>query len=192
MSAVLQNQIAEEWTAAEFFNSPLSKNHELIEGELVKTMPAGFIHGFITQELSYHVLDFVKKNRLGVVVAAETGFVLTGKTFRGADSAFISNEKLAEFGYPDGFFPTAPDIAVETASLGNSSEELIEKVEMYLAAGSRLVWVVYPKRKTIYVYRQSNVINVLRETDTLEGEDVLPGFRLSLAELFGNLPQAEV
>ncbi|HEX8565711.1 MAG TPA: Uma2 family endonuclease [Pyrinomonadaceae bacterium] len=189
MSAVLQNQSPKEWTAEEFFNSPLSQNHELVEGKLVKTMPAGFIHGLVTQELSYFVTDFVKKNRLGVVVAAETGFILTGKTFRGADSAFISNEKLAEFGYPEGFFPTAPDLAVEVASPGNSSEELIEKVDLYLAAGCRLVWVVYPKRKTVYVYRQTNVINILRESEVLEGGDVLPNFSLPLAELFGNLPE---
>lgn len=187
MSVTAQNQT--QWTANEFFQSSLSQNHELVDGKLVKTMPAGFIHGFIAQELSYFILDFVKKNRLGVVVAAETGFVLTGTTFRGADSAFISNAKLAEFGYPEGFFPSAPDIAVEVASPGNSSEELMEKVDLYLAAGSRLVWIVYPKRKTIHVHRQSNVINVLRETDVLEGEDVLPNFRLPLAQLFGNLPQ---
>lgn len=188
MSAVLQNQIAREWTAEEFYNSTLSQNHELVEGRLIETMPAGFIHGFVTQELSYYVLDFVKKNRLGVVVAAETGFILAGKTFRGADSAFIGNEKLQEFGYPEGFFPAAPDIAVETASPGNSSEELLTKVDEYLNAGSRLVWVLNPKRRMAFVYRPNDVISVLRETDFLDGEDVLPGFRLSLAELFANLP----
>lgn len=186
MSAVLQNQT--EWTADEFFRSPLSQNHEVVNGELLKTMPAGFIHGIVTQRIGRFVGNYVADNNLGEVVAAETGFVLTGKTFRGADSAFISNEKLAEFGYPEGFFPAAPDIAVEVASPGNSSEELMEKVDLYLSAGSRLVWIVYPKRKTIHVHRQSNVINVLRETDFLDGEDVLPNFRLPLAQLFGNLP----
>lgn len=189
MSAVLQNQQPTEWTAETFFDSPLSQNHELVEGKLVKTMPAGFIHGVVTQRVGRLLGNFVYENKLGEVAAAETGFVLTGKTFRGADSAFISSEKLAQFGYPEGFFPTAPDLAVEVASPGNSSEELIEKVEKYLSAGSRLVWLIYPKTKLAQVFRANNVISLLRESDALDGEDVLPGFHLPLAELFGNLPQ---
>ena len=190
MSAVLQTpQAVKKWTAEEFYNSPLSKNHELNEGELIEIMPAGFIHGYITQELSYYVLDFVKKNRLGVVVAAETGFIVAEQAFRGADCAFIGNEKLKEFGYPIGFLPTAPDIAVETASPSNSSTEFLSKVDQYLSAGSRLVWVVVPTRRLIYVYRPNDVISVLREADVLDGEDVLPGFKLPLAQLFADLPQ---
>lgn len=189
MSAVLNVKIEQEWTAKEFYDSPLSKNHELVDGRLVKTMPAGFINGIVAQEISYFVLDFVKKNRLGVVVAAETGFILGEKKMRGADSAFVSNEKLAEFGYPEGFFPTAPDLAVEVASPNNTAEEFMDKVEMYLTAGSKLVWVIYPKRKMVFVHRPNDVISVLRETDELDGEDVLPDFKLSLSKLFGNLPE---
>lgn len=103
---------------------------------------------------------------------------------RGADAAFVGNEKLAHYGLPEGYFPTAPDIAVETASPGNSSEELLTKVDEYIKAGSLLVWVLNPKRRMAFVYRPNDVISVLRETDALDGEDVLPNFRLPLAELF--------
>jgi Uma2 family endonuclease len=167
MGAVLQNQEQKEWTAEEFFNSHLSKDHELVEGQAIKTMPAGFLHGAITNRLSYFLSAFVIENNLGIVLAAETGFILGEKIMRGADAAFVSNEKLARFGIPEGFFPAAPDLAVEVASPSNSSEELLSKVDEYIKAGSRLVWILNPKRKIIYVHHLNNVINVLHETDVL-------------------------
>lgn len=190
MTAVL-NLKEKEWTAEDFFNSPLSKNYELIEGELVEIMSTGFIHGIVAQELSYYVLDFAKKNDLGLVTAAETGFIMGEKTYRGADGAFISNENLEKYGYPQGFFPVAPDIAIEVVSPNNTSEEMMEKVNLYLENGSRMVWIVYPQTRVITVYRQNNVVSLLRENDILDGEEILPGFRLSVGELFANIPKEE-
>jgi Uma2 family endonuclease len=190
MSPVLNvkpNEI--EWTADEFYHSPLSQNHELIEGELVETMSTGFIHGVVAQRIGRFIGNFADENNLGEVAAAETGFILGEKTCRGADSAFISNENLEKHGYPQGFFPTAPDIAVEVVSPNNTSEEMMEKVNLYLQNGSQLVWVIYPQTKVITVYRQSNIVSLLRENDTLEGEDVLPNFKLEVSKLFANLPK---
>ena len=178
-----------EWTAEEFFLSPFSKDHELIEGKLVKTMSTGFIHGIVAQEIGYQVLDFAKKNNLGLVAAAETGFIMGEKTYRGADGAFISNANLEKHGYPQGFFPVAPDIAIEVVSPNNNSEEMMEKVNLYLKNGSLMVWIIYPQTRVVTVYRQNNVVSLLRENDTLEGENVLPGFSLPVAELFANLPK---
>ena len=190
MTAVL-NLKEKQWTAEDFFHSPLSKNHELIEGELFEIMSTGFVHGVVAQEIGYYILDFAKKNKLGVVTAAETGFIMGEKTCRGADSAFISNENLERHGYPQGFFPVAPDIAVEVVSPNNTSEEMMEKVNLYLENGSRMVWIVYPQTRVVTVYRQTNVVSLLRENDTLDGEDILPGFRLSVAELFASIPKEE-
>lgn len=196
MSVVLEKASEKLMTADEFFYSPYSKGFELVRGRVVPKggrapldMPAGGLHGFITNRLGKILSNFVDDNRLGAVFAAETGFIFAENTVRGLDVAFVGREKLAQFGIPEGFYPSAPDLAVEVASPGNSSEEMIEKVNLYLRAGSRLVWVIYPKTKLVQVYRASNLISLLRETDALQGEDVLHGFELPLAELFGNLPQ---
>lgn len=189
MSSVLNVKTEKEWTADEFFNSPLSLNHELIEGELVETMSAGFIHRIVAQRISRFIGNFADENNLGEITAAETGFILGEKTYRGADSAFISNEKLKQYGYPQGFFPVAPDIAIEVVSPNNTSEEMMEKVSLYLQNGSQMVWVIYPQTRVITVYRQNNIINLLRETDVLEGKNVLPNFKLPIAKLFANLPK---
>jgi len=191
MSAVLEKTIVKKMSADEFEASPFAETHELIRGELYPTMPAGTLHGVITIRLSTYLSFFVMENHLGEVTAAETGFKLINQSIVGADIGFVGKENLAKFGVPESFFPTAPDLAVEVVSPGNSSEEISTKVEDYLSSGSRLVWIVYPKRKVVVVYRTNNTVSFLHETDELDGEDVLPGFRCSLAKIFDNLPEAE-
>jgi len=191
MSAVLEKTIVRKMSADEFAASPFAETHELIRGELFLIMPAGFLHGTIANRISKAISNFVDDNDLGIVAAAETGFRLNNHSNVGADVAFVGKENLARFGVPESFFPTAPDLAVEVVSPSNSSEEISTKVEDYLSSGSRLVWIVYPKRKVIVIYRTNNTVSFLHETDELDGEDVLPGFRCPLAKIFGNLPEAE-
>lgn len=178
-------------TAEDFFNSPYAESCELVRGKVVPKggsfeiyMPTGAKHGAVTDELEARISYFVRKNKLGRVFAAETGFILAEGTVRGIDISFVGKEKIAEFGVPDGFFPVAPDLAVEVISPGNTSDEIQSKIEEYLSAGTKLVWIVYPKQKMIHVHRQSNVIKVLRENDELDGEEVLPNFKVKLNEIF--------
>jgi Uma2 family endonuclease len=77
-----------------------------------------------------------------------------------------------------------PDLAVEVVSPTDSADGLIEKVHEYFDAGCRLVWVVYPTFEEVYIYESPKAIRVLGRDDALDGGDVLPGFRLPLAELF--------
>lgn len=191
MSAVLERTIVKKMTADEFEASPFAETHELIRGELYPIMPAGALHGVVTNRLSTYLSFFVIENGLGEVTAAETGFKLINQSTVGADIGFIGKENLAKFGIPDSFFPTAPDLAVEVVSPGSTSEEISTKVEDYLSSGSRLVWIVYPKRKVVVVYRRNNTVSFLHENEDLEGEDVIPNFRLPLEKVFGKLPQIE-
>ena len=189
MSTVLETTEQLKMTADEFAASPYAETHELIRGELFPIMPAGALHGVVANRLSAYLSMYVIENDLGEVMAAETGFKLENQSTVGADIAFVSKENLAKFGLPDSFFPTAPDLAVEVISPSNTSEEISTKIEDYLASGSQLVWVVYPKRKVVVVYRANDTVSFLHETDELDGEDVIPGFRCPLGKIFGNLPQ---
>lgn len=191
MSAVLERTIVKKMTADEFELSPFAETHELIRGELYPIMPAGTLHGVVTSRLSAYLAIYVIENNLGEVTAAETGFKLKNQSTVGADVAFISKESFAKFGVPDSFFPTSPDLAVEVISPSNTSEEISTKTADYLSSGSRLVWIVYPKRKMVIVYRPNNTVSFLYETDELDGEDVIPNFRLSLEKVFGNLPESD-
>lgn len=189
MDAVLEQTVIEKMTADEFEFSPFAETHELIRGELYPIMPAGALRGIVTNRLSTHLSFFVMENGLGEIFAAETGFKLFNQSTVGADVAFVGKEKIAKYGVPDSFFPTAPDLAVEVVSPGNTSEEISIKVEDYLVSGSRLVWIIYPKRKVVVVYRENKTVSFLHEEDELSGEDVIPNFKLSLEKVFGNLPQ---
>jgi Uma2 family endonuclease len=159
---------------------------ELVKGELIHMTPAGGTHGELTAALAQVLRNFVKPRRLGKVFGAETGFY-TGHdpdTVRGADAMFYSNERVEELGDLTSFLRLAPDLAVEVMSPGDTYTEVEEKVAEYFNAGVRLIWVVVPKTQGIVVYRPRKEALRLSGDDKLTGEDVLPGFEVTVAELF--------
>ena len=160
--------------------------YELVKGELLRMPPAGNIHGKRTMRLGWRLAQQVEANDLGIVFAAETGFRLASDpdTVRAPDVAFVIKTRVEEVGEFEGFWPGAPDLAVEVISPGDSYTEVEEKVEEYLQAGARAVWVVDPRRRTITVYRSLADITILTENDTLEGGDLIPGFSCGVAEVF--------
>ena len=128
----------------------------------------------------------VKANQLGKVYAAETGFVLATDpdTVRAPDVAFVTSERLTLVTRNEGFFPGPPDLAAEVVSPGDLYSEVEEKVKSWLRNGARLVIVADPKTKTVKVHHGLNDIQTLTQGDTLEGGEVVPGWTLSLNELF--------
>lgn len=161
---------------------------ELSEGVLIVMAPAGTQHGKRALKLGRIVGDYVEANDLGETTAAETGFILysnpDGKdTVRAPDVGFISKARVPEEGLPDGYFLGAPDLAIEVVSPNDSADEIQQKVNEYLQYGTKAVWVFYPKSKTIAVHT-ANGTQTLHPGDTLDGGDVLPGFKLTVSDLF--------
>ena len=191
MSTILEQRQTGLMTADELLTMSNSRwGYELVRGKLKKYMPAGNLHGIIALKIGRIIGNFVEDNDLGVVVAAETGFFISRNpdTVRAPDSAFIGKEKLAKHGITENFFPAAPDLAVEVVSPSDKKKDIEDKVQDYLAAEVNLIWIIYPRKQFVVVHRQSKVVSILFETDELEGEEVLPNFRLPLERLFGNLP----
>lgn len=174
-------------TADELWRMPSDGNrHELVEGELRTMAPAGGEHGAVVMDLAAPVAQFVKANKLGRTFGAETGFIVARNpdTVRAPDFAFISQQRIPPAGIPKKFVPIAPDLVVEVVSPSDTLYELDEKVEQWLAAGTKLVWVANPRRKTIAVHRLGQPVRVLTTADALQGEDVLPGFSMPVNEAF--------
>jgi len=175
-------------TIEEFQRMPESVwRTELVRGRVVREPPAGGEHGSLAGKLHGRLARHVDDDDLGLVLAAETGSRLAEDpdgTVRAPDVAFVSWERIPEDGVPRGFWPGAPDLAVEMASPSNTAEEILEKVFDYLDASARMVWIVHPGTRSVTVYRSRTEIRILGDEDTLEGEDVVPGFRLPLARLF--------
>jgi Uma2 family endonuclease len=134
----------------------------------------------LTTVLSQHV----QAQRLGRVVAAETGFQLATDpdTVRAPDVAFVRRERLPS-PEPAGYPALAPDLVVEVLSPGDRPGETLAKVGEWLTAGARLVWIVDPARRLARVYRQDGSETLLTEADSLGGEDVVPGFTCSLGTI---------
>ncbi|MBI4482928.1 MAG: Uma2 family endonuclease [Acidobacteria bacterium] len=160
--------------------------YELVQGELIKMSPTGARHGQLAVRIARALGDYVEKRHLGVVCAAETGFKLftNPDTVRAPDASFVSARRIPGGQVPESFWPLAPDLAVEVISPTDRFAEIQTKVKEYLDAGTRVVWVVDPKTRTVTVYRSLEDVAVLTEKHVLKGDPVLPQFSLPLQKLF--------
>ena len=159
---------------------------ELIAGELVMMTPAGFEHGEIALNIGFLLKLHAGKNRLGKVVSAEAGFVISRDpdTVRAPDVAFVRRERQPKSA--SGFFPGAPDLAVEVVSPTDVQKDVDDKARAWLAAGTPMVWVVWPSTRSVIVHRAAQPPRILHESDTITGEEVLPGFECRVAEFFSD------
>ena len=176
-------------TAEELLGRPSDgRRHELVRGELREMAPAGNKHGYLALEIGSELRNHVKANGLGRAYTAETGFKIASDpdTVRAPDAAFVSQPRLDEIGEVEGYWPGAPDLAVEVISPNDVHTEVVEKSLSWLEAGCLMVLVVDPGQRTVTVYRSLDDIRILKaEAGTaIDGDDVVPGWRLPLAELF--------
>jgi len=172
-------------TAQQLLDAPGLGRCELVRGEVVMMTPAGFEHGRIALQMGGLLSEFVRKQRLGMVTGAETGFLIAQDpdTVRAPDVAFVRADRIPSDPVT-GFFPGAPDLAVEVLSPGDRAGELLEKVEDWLGAGCQALWVVDPAAQTVSVYTTSHPLAVYHAADELTGGERLAGFRVSVAEIF--------
>jgi Uma2 family endonuclease len=179
--------VRREVTAEELLRMPDDEfRYELVRGELRKMTPAGNVHGRVVVRVTWPLAQHVEANDLGVVYAAETGFVLARDpdTVRAPDMAFVSRERVEAVGEVEGYWPGAQDLAVEVISPNDSHVEVEEKVFDWLEAGTKMVLAVNPRRRSVTVYRSQSDITILTGTDVLDGGDVVPGFKLTLQQIF--------
>jgi Uma2 family endonuclease len=158
------------------------RKYELVDGE-IRVSPAGARHGEISVRLTAALLAFVSPKRLGRVFDSSTGYRLPGGNVRSPDASFVSSDRLPRV--PEGFAELAPDLAVEVLSPEDSPREVLDKVGEYLAAGVRLVWVIDPRASRAVSYRSLTDVREIGPDGTLDGGELLPGFRCALSDLLG-------
>jgi Uma2 family endonuclease len=183
----IMKTIAKLITAEEFMDLPDpidGSRQELIRGKVVTMPPAQGPHGYICLAIGSLIFQHARANRLGSAFSNDTGVVLERNpdTVRGPDVAYWSYERLPKV--PPGYIEIAPDLAVEVLSPSNRASKIRQKTKAYFANGTRQVWVINPKTRTVRVFRSPAKSTLLVENDALEGEDVLPGFRCDVADLF--------
>ena len=150
--------------------------------------PAGFRHGVVAHRLAV-LLETVlaaSAHRTGEITAAETGFRIARDpdTVRAPDLAYVSADRLpAEDGW-DGFLDAVPDLVVEVVSPSDRAGDVLDKAASWLAAGTAVVWVVYPRQRTVAVHRPDGVVTLVGPTGVLDGTAVLPGLHIDVADVF--------
>ena len=159
--------------------------YELVRGELIKMAPAGSEHGELAMRIGWRLAQYTEIHKLGKVYAAETGFHLASNpdTVRAPDVAFVSQQRAEEAGAVRGYWPGPPDLAIEVISPTDNERNIAIKIANYLAAGT-VVWVMRPDVIEVEVYTPNQPVKVLTAADTLDGGDVLPGFTLTVKDIF--------
>ena len=159
------------------------KEYEIVDGQPEEKTMGGARHGGVGVRFAAELWMYVKANRLGGVYGPDTMFRI-GKNTRLPDVAFVSAARIPEAGEPEGTWELAPDLAVEIISPSDLWEKVIGRVEAYFAAGVRQVWLISPTSRTLTIYHWPTRMTILTKTDELTDDEIVPGFRLKIAELF--------
>jgi Uma2 family endonuclease len=172
-------------TSEELALNPIpNKRTELVRGRLVVREPARVGHGLITANIVIEIGLYLRANPIGKVVTSDPGFTLfrNPDTVRAPDVAYLRADRIPTVEVI-GFDELAPDLAVEVLSPGDRAGKVRAKIDDWLAAGTLLVWVIDPRRRIAHVHRADGTVSRVTEHDSLAGEDVLPGFTLSLGRV---------
>jgi len=159
-----------------------SHRHQLIKGELLTMPPPKPVRGRVTANLTILLGVHAKANRLGDV-HTESGFKLESDpdTVLGPDVSFISQDRVDRA--DDSYYDGPPDLAVEVLSPGDRRGWVERKLTLWLETGTRSVWLVNPRRRTVEVVSSMSNRRTLHETDELV-DDTIPGFRVQVSEIF--------
>ncbi len=168
----------------EFVNSPENqgKRFERIQGGIVEMSPSNPYSSAVANLIAHYITAYVLERKTGYVTGEQGGYDLPGENTYAPDVGYISKERQAELPRT-GFNPIPPDLAVEVVSPGNTANEVQQKTQDYLNAGTRIVWVVYPDLQSVTVHTPEGA-KTLEINDTLDGGEVLPGFKLPVKNIF--------
>ena len=166
--------------------------YELINGELVPVMGSWKQHAWLVVEISAMLRNHARSARMGTVFAdvwCRLHLPHDPERLQAPDVAFFTNEKV-QADHSDGMLHSPPDLVVEIYSSTNLRRpgDFQRRVRDYLEAGVRLLWVIYPDAGYAMVHRPDGSARMVRETEALDGENILPGFQLQLGELFAAMP----
>lgn len=179
-------------TAEDLLQLPDDGNwYELSEGELIVLSPAAYWSSMVAAAFLVRIRAYVLENGLGIVAGPDGGMLLrrAPDTMRAPDVSFVRRDRVPANIAASGFIPAAPDLAVEVLSPSDRYSQVSRKIRDYFAAGTRLVWVVDPDDRVTMVHHPDRPVEIIGPEGTLDGGEILPGFTLSLAELWAEMDE---
>jgi Uma2 family endonuclease len=169
------------------------ERYEVVDGVRVEREPMGAFETVLASWLCHVINSFAAGKKLGLAVN-EVLFVLNAARalHRRPDVAFVSYARWpTSVVAREAAWNVVPDLAIEIVSPMNLAEEIDRKITDYFQSGVRLVWVFYPHSGRVYVYQSPTHVSILERTDTLDGGEVLPGFRLPITALYEAVAKPE-
>jgi Uma2 family endonuclease len=192
MSTIFSHDITSEtrFTPEDLLNLPDGVNYELVDGKLVERH-MGMESSLIALRIGHRISQFLDQHPMGLLFGADASYQCfpdAPDKIRKPDVSFIQNGRLADNKPPQGHCRLAPDLAIEVVSPNDLASEIEEKVAEYRHVGIRLIWIVYPRTRTVSIRRlpQSplGAGDQAGATDTISGEDVLQGFSCPVKDFF--------
>ena len=177
------------YTPAELLALPEGKHLELVQGHLVEK-PMSVLSSIVEVNVSTLLNVYCGPKQLGTVLGATNGiqcFPGDPLKVRKPDVSFVKRERFSAKNLKEGYLTIPPDLAIEVLSTHDLAGEIDEKVEEYLAAGVPLVWVIDPEARIVIIHRGDGTVTKRRKNGELSGEDILPGFKCKVAELFPDM-----
>ena len=158
---------------------------ELVRGRIVPMTPTGFRHGWIESRLSTLLSLWAERTKRGSVLTGEVGIYIRRDpdTVRAADVLFISSERLGRQG-ASGYLDVPPELVVEILSPEDRWRDVQAKLDDYFSVGVDRVWIVDPKARRVSVYFSPSQSQPFEAGQTLTDDELLPGFSLSVSEIF--------
>jgi Uma2 family endonuclease len=165
---------------------PNSKHLELIEGKLSVKPLVGFWSSVCTTRLGFELMQFVRHSNLGDVLGGTGGFILgrDPDTVMMASLSFFRRRRFPEGLPSDGFYPFAPDLAVEVLRAHDGSSDMVRRQGVYDKAGVPLVWWIDTENQLAIVRRHGCEPRTVEPSGELHGEGALEGLRIQLATIF--------
>lgn len=160
---------------------------ELIDGQFVEREPMGQAADAVAMIIGSLLMAFARTTLPGVVNGSEGGYQIfhdDPKKVRFPDVSFTRRERLPDGKPVPGHSTIAPDLVVEVVSPNDNANKLRIKIRDFLDAGVPLIWVVNPDTRDVEVFRGDGTGGLLKQGDTLDGGDALPGFACPVASLF--------
>ena len=157
---------------------------ELVNGKVIVMSPSGYESDEVAAEAIRILGNWVRPRRLGRVAASSAGFRLPNASHdvRAPDASFVSAERLRRS--PQSFAELAPDLMVEVKSPTDRREELETKISDFLSLGTQVGLLIDPETQTVAVYRAGQAADIFGNEDTLTVPDVLPGWEVSVSDLW--------
>ena len=186
MSTIVERRT---FTADDLLTMPEGKHFELVYGEFVEK-DVGWESEWIGTNLIAILWTYCRQHG-GWVNGSSAGYRCFGESIpddpdrvRKPDVSYIAPGRIAAGRLPTGHCEVVPDLVIEVNSPNDRYSAVEAKVDEYLQAGVRLVWVIDPQTESVRVHRLNGTVRDLGLDDELDGEDVAPGFHCAVRELF--------